>query len=417
MILAPAKAEEVFRLEGHGGPVKAIAVEGDRALTASFDNSVGLWDLEEGQPRWLEGHTAAVNAVVFLPEGGFASAGDDNSLRLWNEAGGERHALEGHTAKIMNLDAVPGMIASASWDGRIGLWSTHDGAHIGWLAGHEGQVNDIAFAQGGTRLFSASYDGTIREWDVARMEELRIVARHGFGINVMALDTKAGWIAYGALDGGTRVVRTDDGAILADLSADRRPILALDRRGDGGEISVGDGEGFIMAVETDGWTIARDFRAAERGPIWALAYSERKSRLFAGGIDDGAQAFDLENSPLTLMASAERSFLMPPEAMSNGERQFKRKCSVCHTLEEDGKRRAGPSLMGLFGRKAGSVAGYTYSDALTGIDLVWTEKTVADLFEIGPDHYLPGTKMPMQRIVRAEDRADLVDYLQTHTRR
>ena len=57
-------------LEGHGGPVKGVAVspDGTRALTASFDYSVGLWDLRSNTlVRWLEGHEAAVNAVAFLP--------------------------------------------------------------------------------------------------------------------------------------------------------------------------------------------------------------------------------------------------------------------------------------------------------------------------------------------------------------
>ena len=45
----------------------------------------------------------------------------------------------------------------------------------------------------------------------------------------------------------------------------------------------------------------------------------------------------------------------PKTEMSNGERQFARKCSVCHTLKADGKRRAGPTLYGVFGRRAGTL--------------------------------------------------------------
>ena len=60
-------ANGFLRLEGHGGPVKGVAVSGDRALTASFDYSVGLWDLKTGRElQWLEGHDAAANAVAFL---------------------------------------------------------------------------------------------------------------------------------------------------------------------------------------------------------------------------------------------------------------------------------------------------------------------------------------------------------------
>ena len=55
--------------------------------------------------------------------------------------------------------------------------------------------------------------------------------------------------------------------------------------------------------------------------------------------------------------------------------------------------------------------GYSYSDTLDGSDIVWTETTIDALFDQGPDHYIPGSKMPMQVIAGGGDRADLIDYL------
>jgi len=79
-------------LQGNGGPVKGMAIseDGRYALTASFDYSVGLWDLSSHSLlRWLEGHEAAANAVAFLPDGRRAiSAGDDFDLILWDLATG-----------------------------------------------------------------------------------------------------------------------------------------------------------------------------------------------------------------------------------------------------------------------------------------------------------------------------------------
>jgi len=49
-------------------------------------------------------------------------------------------------------------------------------------------------------------------------------------------------------------------------------------------------------------------------------------------------------------------------------------------------------------------------------DLVWTEETVDKLFAIGPDHLLPGTKMPLQRMPDRQDRADLIAFLKEVTR-
>ena len=101
--------------------------------------------------------------------------------------------------------------------------------------------------------------------------------------------------------------------------------------------------------------------------------------------------------------------------MSNGERQFARKCSICHSLTPDSQRRAGPTLYGIFGRKAGTLPGYSYSPALADADLVWSDETIDKLFSIGPDHYTPGSKMPMQQIADPADRNDLIAYLKDAT--
>ena len=86
--------------------------------------------------------------------------------------------------------------------------------------------------------------------------------------------------------------------------------------------------------------------------------------------------------------------------MDNGEKQFARKCSVCHSLTASSKRRAGPTLYGVFGRKVGSVEDYPYSKELIDMDLVWDERTIDLLFKDGPDIVTPGSKMPVQRIQR-----------------
>lgn len=406
-------------LEGHGGPVMGLRAEGDTVLTASFDNSVGVWNGDAG-PVWLDGHEAAVKTVIFVGDDRIASAGDDKLILIWNRATGALlHRLEGHTAKVMSLAASPdgALLASASWDRRVGIWDARTGAHIRWIEGHSGIVNDVVFADA-TTLFSASYDGTVREWRLPEATQVRMLARHGFGVNTLLLDPARRWLAYGALDGGTRALRLSDGAELADMTLDRRPILSMAQRSDGSQIAVGDGEGHIMVVDTDTWAIRHDFRAARKGPIWALAYVDGGSGVAAGGIEDRAYIWPLEDlGDQPRMAEETRAFHTDPSTVGNGERQFLRKCSVCHTLTPDGGRKAGPSLFGLFGRQAGTLDGYSYSEALDRSTLVWSEETIDKLFELGPDHFTPGSKMPMQQIARPEDRADLIAFLKERTAR
>jgi cytochrome c len=112
---------------------------------------------------------------------------------------------------------------------------------------------------------------------------------------------------------------------------------------------------------------------------------------------------------------APREFLRDPGTMPNGERQFARKCSICHSLTGSASRKAGPTLFGVFGRRAGTVAGYRYSPTLEGSGIIWTEDTIDALFDQGPDHFIPGSKMPMQRITQPEDRRDLIAFLKQAT--
>ena len=412
------------RLEGHGGPVKGVAVspDGQHALTASFDYSVGLWDLGTGQEvRWLEAHEAAANAVAFLDGGRALSAGDDFALIMWDlQTGAVLRRFEGHKGKIIAVTVSPDgrLAATSGWDGWTGIWDLAGDAPVRWLKGHRAGVNDAVFTSDAALIFTGSSDGTIRIWDVASGTLKRTLVKHGFGVNHLVLNEDAGWLAYGAVDGAVRAIDLASDNEIADLTADRRPILALAADPAGNRLAVGDGEGYVMIIDTNKWRIERDFHAAVRGPIWAIAWTADGQRVVSGGIDDAASVWPVaaaDEEVSGLLGTEERSFLRDPSEMSNGERQFARKCSICHTLTPDGARRAGPSLYGLFGRRAGSVQGYSYSDALTGTDLVWEAETIDRLFDEGPDHYTPGSKMPMQRITGPQDRADLIAFLAENT--
>ena len=399
-------ADGFFTLKGHGGPIMGIAVADDGQIaTASFDNSVGLWT---GQtPDWLEGHEAAVIAVRFAGQT-LLSAGDDFTLRQW--PGGQ--VLTQHRGKVTDIATNGDIIATASWDGSIGLWKDGEAR---FLTGHQAGVNDLAFAPDGT-LISASTDGTLRLWDLATGEEQRQLLSHGFGINEMVYHAQGGWIAYGAVDGVTRVIDAVTAEPIADFTLERRPILAMALSPDGSTLAVGDGEGYIMVIDTSQWRITRDFRATLRGPVWALAFSADGKNIHAGGLDPAMYSWPVASlNEHGQMQDSQQSFLRDPATMGNGERQFERKCSICHTLTPSSARRAGPTLYGVFGRPAGTVGDYSYSETLKTSDIIWDDTSIDDLFEEGPDHYIPGSKMPMQVIQDQQDRDDLIAFLKKAT--
>ncbi len=111
-----------------------------------------------------------------------------------------------------------------------------------------------------------------------------------------------------------------------------------------------------------------------------------------------------------LLAAAAPAAAQDAGDPAKGEALF-RKCVACHTVEENGRNKAGPRLFGLFGRRAGAVSDYKYSPALRDSALVWTPETVDALFAKGPETVVPGSKMPLQTMSDPKDRANLIAFL------
>lgn len=93
---------------------------------------------------------------------------------------------------------------------------------------------------------------------------------------------------------------------------------------------------------------------------------------------------------------------------TKGKKVF-RKCKACHQLKE-GKNGVGPSLFNIVGAQAGQVAGFSYSDAFDGLDLVWTSETMT-VFLSNPKDYLPGNKMSFRGLRKPADIENLIAYL------
>jgi cytochrome c len=99
---------------------------------------------------------------------------------------------------------------------------------------------------------------------------------------------------------------------------------------------------------------------------------------------------------------------------ARGERVFNQQCKTCHSLEE-GPSITGPTLHGVFGRKAGTAPGFESSPEMIKSGIVWDETTLAE-YSRDPKAKVPGTKMVFNGIKQAGQLADLVSYLKQATK-
>jgi cytochrome c len=93
---------------------------------------------------------------------------------------------------------------------------------------------------------------------------------------------------------------------------------------------------------------------------------------------------------------------------ARGEARFQ-DCAACHRLEA-GANNVGPSLHGIFARKAGEIADFRYSPAIKRSGIAWTPEML-DKFITDPQALVPGNRMPYAGMANANDRADLIAYL------
>ena len=105
--------------------------------------------------------------------------------------------------------------------------------------------------------------------------------------------------------------------------------------------------------------------------------------------------------------------LMTTDAMAQdvaaGEKSFN-KCRACHQVGETAKNTVGPVLNGLFGRKSGTIEGYSYSDANKNSGITWDEKVFAE-YIADPKAKIPGTKMSFAGIKNEQEVKDLTAFL------
>ena len=118
-------------------------------------------------------------------------------------------------------------------------------------------------------------------------------------------------------------------------------------------------------------------------------------------------------SALFLVASLPAAAAGAKADVENGKTIFTQRCGICHAVSNaPGGPVAGPSMVGIVGRKAATVPGFTmYSPALKGSGLTWNTKSL-DEFLTMPMQKVPGTTMPMM-LPDAKERTDVIAYMGT----
>ncbi|MBX9924737.1 MAG: c-type cytochrome [Hyphomicrobiaceae bacterium] len=413
-------------MTGHGGPVRAVAAlePGGALVTGGFDSAIIVWSLGPSPVARtvLRHHDSTVNALAALPGGCFASGGEDGRIALW--CGGSTEpvrVLSGHTAPVAALAASPSgnLLASGAWDHTVRLWplaetSSRSTPTSPVVDGHRGPVNGLTFTPDGNALVTAGYDGQLRVTPLTdgapRADGKALSVQNEAPVNAVAV-FRNGRIVSASADGKLRFY---DPTLLeiGTLDLANGPLTTVAVSPDGSRIVTAGMRTPVTIVDARTLTATTEILGPGL-PVWSVAFSGDGRTLITGGADRAVRRWDPKTGQpagTDIAGAFEDATASDPHP---GAKVF-RACKACHGLTE-GDVRAGPTLYGIMGRKVGTEPGYAYSEALKTRDIIWSSDTVAKLFEVGPNAYLPGTKMPEQTITNPEDRKALVDWLTAKT--
>ena len=101
---------------------------------------------------------------------------------------------------------------------------------------------------------------------------------------------------------------------------------------------------------------------------------------------------------------------IPEGDYEKGKKLFKQRCAQCHVVDSKVSK-VGPTLNGLIGRTSGQETGFDYSIANKKKNVVWTRETLFN-YLLDPKKYIPGTKMAFSGLKKADERADIIKYIE-----
>jgi WD40 repeat protein len=292
-------------LEGHTAGVSGVAVtpDGRYAISASYDKTLKVWDLSAAlragpgvsqAVHTLAGHTDFVAGVAVTGDGHYAvSASWDRTLKVWDLVAALQagpgvsqavHTLEGHTDWVRGVAVTPdGRYAvSASTDGTLKVWDLSTALKASLAAdrkrkagpgtsqavytlkkGHTGWVTGVAVTPDGRYAISASYDETLKVWDLSAAFAAGPGASQA--VHTLAGHMSVVWGVAMTSDGRYAVSASDDKTLKVwDLAAALKPGLSatpkaglpapaaqpvLDRNGPGAQVSTGEGVGLSAELK------------------------------------------------------------------------------------------------------------------------------------------------------------------------